>query len=63
MSVDRRVKERLRLAVETSRNGEQLGGQVLRAVRLGRRAYDLSQGVVVMRWRGAEIAMMQQLQI
>ena len=32
--------------------------QVLWAVRLGRRACDLSQGIVVMRWRGTDTAIL-----
>ena len=34
-----------------SQDGGKLRGQVFRAVRLGRRACDLLQGILVMRWR------------
>lgn len=62
MNVDRKIKGRLRFAVETARDGEQLG-RVLRAVRVGRRACNLSQRIVVVHWWGSKSAMMRRQRV
>jgi hypothetical protein len=46
-----------------SQDSGKLRDQVLWAVRLGRRACDLSQGMVVVRWRGTNTVMERQQQL